>query len=78
MDTDKPDFISTDATAQSMRTNILTYSCPDLERFPYCPALAKCVSDALENGKSSARVVQWAVCEKKPIVIVCQRTITWL
>ena len=47
MDTDKPDFISTDATA-------------------------------LENGKSSARVVQWAVCEKNPIVIVCQRTIKWL
>ena len=33
MDTDKPDFISTDATA-------------------------------LENGKSSARVVQWAVWKK--------------
>ena len=57
MDTDKPDFISTNATAQSRRTNLLTYSCADLERFPYYPALAKCVSDA--------RVVQWTVREKK-------------
>ena len=65
MDTDKPDFISTNATAQSRRTNLLTYSCADLERFPYSPALEKCVSDALESGKSSARVVQWTVCEKK-------------
>ena len=65
MDTDKPDFISTNATAQSRRTNLFTYSCADLERFPYSPALEKCVSDALESGKSSARVVQWTVCEKK-------------
>ena len=65
MDTDKPDFILTNATAQSRRTNLLTYSCADLERFPYYPALAKCVSDALESGKSSVRAVQWTVWEKK-------------
>ena len=63
MDTDELDFVSTDATAQSRMTYLLTYSCVDMGKFPYCAAFAKCVLDAFENRKSSARVVQWAVCK---------------
>ena len=64
MDNDELDFVSTNATAQSRRTYLLTYSCADMEKFPDCAAFAKCVLDAFESGKSSARVVQWAVCKE--------------
>ena len=64
MDTNKFDFVSTNATAQSRRTYLLTYSCADMEKFPDCAACAKCVLDAFESGKRSARVVQWAICKE--------------
>ena len=62
MDTEERDFSSIDATPQSKRTNLLTYSNAHIERFPDCPAFAKYVLGAFESGKISARVVQWAVC----------------
>ena len=65
MDTDELDFILTDATAKSRRMYLLTYSCADMENFPDYAAFAKCVLDAFESGKSSARVVQWAICKEK-------------
>ena len=64
MDTDKLDFVSIDVTDQSRRTYLLTYSCNDMERFTDCAAFAKCVLDASESGKSSATVVQYAVCKE--------------
>ena len=64
MDTDELNFVSTAATSQIRRTYPLTYSCTDMEKFPDCTAFAKCVLDAFESAKNSARVVQWAVCKE--------------
>ena len=62
MDTEECDFGSTDATPQSRRKNLLTYSSAHIERFPDCAAFAKYVLEAFESEEISARVVQWAVC----------------
>ena len=64
MGTDELDFVSNNAIAQSRRTYLLTYSCADMERFTDWTAFTKCVLDAFESGKSSARVVQYALCKE--------------
>ena len=64
MDRDELDFVSTDATAQSRRTCLLTYYYADMEKFSDCAPFPKGVLDAFECGKNSARVLHWAVCKE--------------
>ena len=47
---------------ESRRTYLVTNSRPDMIRFPDCYSFAKCVLEAFEQGKSTARVVQWIAC----------------
>ena len=50
------------ASQQSRRTYMLTYSRADMARFPDCESFTKCALEAFDSGKSAARVVQWAAC----------------
>ena len=47
---------------ESRRTYSVTYSRADMIRFPDCDSFAKCVLEAFEHGKNTARVVQWTAC----------------
>ena len=49
---------------QSRRTYLVTCSWADMIRFPDCDSFAKCVLEAFKQGKSTARVAQWAACIK--------------
>ena len=40
----------------------MTYSRADMINFPDCDLFAKCVLEVLREGKSTARVEQWAAC----------------
>ena len=51
---------------ESSRTYLMTYSRADMIRFPDCDSFAKCVLEAFEQRKSTARVVQWVACLENP------------
>ena len=52
------------STHESKRTYLLTYSRADMTRFPDCDAFLKCVLEAFDSGKSTAKIIQWAACPK--------------
>ena len=33
-----------------------------MTRFPYCDSFSKCVLEAFDSGKSTAKIIQWAAC----------------
>lgn len=46
---------------ESRRTYLVTYSRADMVSFPNFDSFEKCVLEAFKQGKSTARIVRWAV-----------------
>ena len=77
---DDDDFTSSPLISpdESRRNYLVTYSRADMIRFPDRDSFAKCVLEAFEQEKSTARVVQGAWQHVlKTIVIRTINTIIW-